>query len=606
MKNLNPLFKNSITVFVVALFFLQTRVFAQCPAIASGSQVISMNLTLTGGTQIFTASTITIKAFTTLTLDAIDCQFYQGATVFLEQQAKLIIKNGSTLRGYCSSPSSAYWQGIRVIGDPSMPATAVSQGYVEITGSTIRDAAIAVRAYDGGLVKATSSYFFNNNIGIQLDDQVHGYPFAIYECTFDDDRWYPTFKSIDLLDVSSINIEGCTFKAQYHNLGIGVNANRSSFNVTASGGINTQVCPNLPMTGGRKSTFLHLNNGISISNTGGSSAINCNITVTDFIENINGIGCTGNSNVKIEHNLFSTTYRVNDFGRFDARFISDIYIYDLTGTHEIKTNDFFYDETNYIDADGFDHISYERVNNNQLNVGKNNFYCVYYQYNYPNPIHVNNNWYNDPDPMYVTIYANFYCNQFTGYPLAMKIQDAEQKNYNIGNAYNPANNVFNSTSSSIIQVFSGNYTNIYYALEYPNPNSLTIPTLSVFGGTANLYNGEYGFSRNCARCAPDETYCPDCKTISGEGNTSKHRNLEDDNNFLLSKDLSNLNTYKLLSRTSVGEKHIELFDLSGRLVYSGELTVGQNISFSGINLGLYIYKVYEGNKVVKVGKVAVE
>jgi hypothetical protein len=602
MKNLNPLFKNSITVFVVALLFLQTKVVAQCSAIASGSQVISMNLTLTGGTHIFTASTITIKAFTTLTLDAIDCQFYQGSTVFLEQQAKLIIKNGSILRGYCSGTSNSVWAGIRVIGDPSMPATTTSQGYVEITNSIIKDAEVAVLAYEGGLVKATSSQFLDNLNSLNIEGSNQAYPFILLDCDF---RWVNRIlgageSHVILNNINGISVLGCSFKTNNFNQGIGILSNHSSVVVSGSGSIIPNSCP--ATSDNRRSSFEGLNNAIYINSSNNSF----NISMSDFLNNTQGIRSSGNITMLVDGNTFTT----NDdapHDQYQGYYVSrkDIYVFNSLNPYStiITNNDFLISRTN-----GFlppsstpGHIIFDACSFS-IDILKNNFISTDGDGWGMIPVVIQDH---SAVPTYLTsTSASIFCNSFEGYGNDILFKNSV--GFNIGYYYSPANNIFSDNGNYYypsISLLAANSGLIQYYKENPLNNYRKEPMNSI--NTA-IYSTDYGMVRNCTRCVPDDNYCPDCKTVSKGGNTSKERSFNESNSFLLAKSIDNPNTFTLVSRTSKGKKLIELYDLSGRLVYKGEVNIGESVSFSSINKGLYVYKVKEDSKIVKVGKILIE
>jgi len=97
----------------------------------------------------------------------INCDFYcePNAAIIIEPRGKLIV-NGGTLTSACPDQM---WQGITVIGDPTV-FNAAAQSKVEvINGGRIENAVCAIHSVDGGSILTSNAFFENNLTAIQID-----------------------------------------------------------------------------------------------------------------------------------------------------------------------------------------------------------------------------------------------------------------------------------------------------------------------------------------------------------------------------------------------------------------------------------------------------
>jgi len=129
---------------------------SNAPEIISGNQV--------WGTPRFVHDTIVITYNSTLTISA-EMKCAPHVKIIIEPRGKLII-DGGTLTNVCPDQM---WQGITVIGDPTV-FNAAAQSKVEvINGGRIENAVCAIHSVDGGSILTSNAFFENNLTAIQID-----------------------------------------------------------------------------------------------------------------------------------------------------------------------------------------------------------------------------------------------------------------------------------------------------------------------------------------------------------------------------------------------------------------------------------------------------
>lgn len=580
-----------VCVLLIVFQFFCFNGLAQC---ISGDETVDITADLTySGSHYLSKRLYIIHANTTVTMDAANIQFAQGSCIRVDQFAKLIIRNGSVLSSYCSEA----WGGIEVVGDSTMPASVSMQGYVEISGSVIKNAECGIRAHQGGLVNMMNSQFVDNINSLTIDGCYKAYPFVFLECDFNwiDYNMAGYGQQVKLTNMNEVSFLGCRFKTVSHNQGIAIQSNNSSLIVTASGTVISGTYP--VKTTGRRPAFEGFYNAIELN------AFNnfFRISLTDFLNNIQSIRSSGNMLTQIFGNTFTTNNGApqDPYQGFYVP-IKDIYIYHSSSATVVANNDFtlsrsegFLPPLNYIPC----HITFDACSF-PINILKNHFTStdgegwdivpVVIQHHTTIPVNTS------------STYANIYCNQFDGYRNDMLFK--QSIGFNMGYAHAPANNRFSLNTddytpfNSIMAVESGA---IDYYKENASPDSRMEPL-----NNTNVFvsNSELGMTRNCKRGAFDGAGCAECITLSNGMERMQERNRE----MVLAKNTDAVNTYTLLSPANNKENTIELFSLTGTSVYAATINMGQTIQLNNLQKGLYLYRISEQETIVKTGKLIVE
>ena len=170
----------------------------------------------TWNTNVHAVGTITIPNNVTLTINS-TVQFDYGSSIIVEPGAKLIINNG-LLTNACSEK----WNGVTVMGNPSLPINQQNQGYVQITGGgTIENAVCAISVQGGGIVETNNAIFTNNQAGIKfqpLTTVQSGTSGTLTNATFTLNSSYigstSTFETHLKMDgCGQVNVTWCTFSS---------------------------------------------------------------------------------------------------------------------------------------------------------------------------------------------------------------------------------------------------------------------------------------------------------------------------------------------------------------------------------------------------------
>jgi hypothetical protein len=582
-------YKGVLCFFLIAFSF---RCFSQCNA-DPDIEDFTKDATYSG-VRYFSKSTYVIHEYITITLDAAEIRFAEGTTIQLEQFARLIIRNGSVLSSNCGKT----WGGIRVSGDPTMPPAATYQGYVEISGSTIRDAEVGILAYEGGIVNAHNSRFTDNLNSILIEGTGQAYPFPIVNCDF---SWMnrtsiaANEKHVQLNNINGISILGCRFKTDFHNLGIGIESNNTTLTVKGSGKIVPDVCP--ATTDDRRSFFEGLNNAIYLN----ASNNTCNISMTDFLNNTQGIRSDGNISMQVEGNTF-TTDQTAPHDTYQGYYVprKDIYMYQsmYPNTALIFNNDFLISRRDaFLRSDTYTpaHITLDECSV-PVDIQKNNFTSTHDGGWGLVPLIIQNHKGETID--LTTAKAGIFCNTFNGYNNDIVFRSSV--GFTIGSSNSPANNIFSNNGSDdhpSVSIFAEESGVILYYRE----KLLTDPGKEPLNNMNTVVNlSDDGAARNCAKCAPVDTSCPGCKVSDNGSNGTKGNP-----NLNLVENIDNPGMYTLISDGAAGQMILEISDLSGRVVYSTDISVGQAINLSALSKGLYLYKIQDGSKTIKTGKLII-
>jgi len=109
-------------------------------------------------------SPVTVQSGVTLTITS-NVYCTENAKITVHPGGKLII-DGGTLTNACSGKM---WQGITVMGNPSLPVNQTNQGFVQITNNgKIENAICGITVNGGGMVEATGAQFINNKTGVNF------------------------------------------------------------------------------------------------------------------------------------------------------------------------------------------------------------------------------------------------------------------------------------------------------------------------------------------------------------------------------------------------------------------------------------------------------
>lgn len=175
---------------------------------------------LTWNSPMYVNGNIRIKTGTTLTITS-RIRFGNNVKITVERGAQLIIDGGHLTAG-CSD----YWQGIEVLGNPSLTQSATNQGVLELKNDAIIEYANnaittgtnGVGNQGGGIIKADNTTFRNNRRAVEFmqyniaDNQSY-----FTNCTFELTNDYPQTTYIGMVtiwDNYGIPFTICTFRNQ--------------------------------------------------------------------------------------------------------------------------------------------------------------------------------------------------------------------------------------------------------------------------------------------------------------------------------------------------------------------------------------------------------
>ncbi len=286
---------------------------------------------------------IIIQSGVTLTIDGGLWKFNETKKIELQSGAHLIVQNGVTLE---KNSSADHWIGIEAIGNPSLDQYLIepnekitgnvatwegellsSQTSVIInSGCIISNAQIGIFSDKGAIVRARSSQFIDNEVGISLVKYESGHhpkfnASYMMDCEF---KWNTINNELNnfnligiyLNTVRGVNIGGCTFEnnfgtvasSNYAHRGIGISINYSTAYISQSG--NTWCdddeiqCPTNcydPVSNSVGNNFKYLYKGIVVLNHDFEPV---GIRNSTFFNCATGITLNGTMGVVIYDNTF--------------------------------------------------------------------------------------------------------------------------------------------------------------------------------------------------------------------------------------------------------------------------------------------------------------
>ncbi|MDL2297379.1 hypothetical protein LJC68_09680, partial [Bacteroidales bacterium OttesenSCG-928-B11] len=249
------------------------------------------------------------------------------ASILVRPGGKLVV-DGGTLTNACDG---GMWQGIFVEGNSLLPQTAANQGTVELKNGAILEHAVVgitttrvsgqfyVRNTAGGIIKATSTTFRNNQTAVKIlpytNKTSNGNIILDNACSFtlcnfslDQDNLLPennlSFSEHAYLSgVRGVKFSGCSFTATSPNSFCqGINAHNAGFSVKeycpTTYSFSNCVCTQSPT----RSSFSGFSSGISIYTTGTQHAVT--VDRCDFANNNVGMSVEGMNNVRITRSNF--------------------------------------------------------------------------------------------------------------------------------------------------------------------------------------------------------------------------------------------------------------------------------------------------------------
>ncbi len=270
-----------------------------------------------------------------------------GIEVRFSQQAEIVVEVGGILTANTAllapHQSFNFWKGITVKGDPTasqhpLPGNPNTQGSLFLNDNTAIHKAILNKAEGGAIIKATESYFFNNNVSFRFEHYegfypVSGNPFAhnvsyFRECHFEVNNDYPHIgafeKHILLAGVNGVNFRGCHFTnimTGQGNKGTGIYAWDAGFSVRPGCGTsNVMPCPD-PI----KSYFIGFENGIFAYTWFSSPRIFIDNAI--FTNNGYGIHLEGIDQVTVINSEFNIGQSLKGQEQCNTAFGVGIYLY---------------------------------------------------------------------------------------------------------------------------------------------------------------------------------------------------------------------------------------------------------------------------------------
>jgi hypothetical protein len=313
------------------------------------------------------ANNVRISTGTTLRVEGATINFAPNKGIIVEKGAQLIINN-STLTNLCGG----MWRGIKIDGDwqesqnfcpNATNAFPCEQGYVSIRkGSTIENAQIGVNIEDaqgargGGILKASESYFINNETAVwfapfqntnPLNGQLTGNYSDFRLCRFlINDAYVGKYQNIKqqvkLNAVTGIEFYGCQFNNAHSDRTFindgktGIDARDSEFIVTNTCTSGQSPCPTNALV---PSAFRGFERGIYAHNE--KSVTTFRVTHSMFRENHVGIIAENIPNAYIVKNDFIVGGELP----FQDNLYRGLELADCTG-YQVEANKFLPNTTN--------------------------------------------------------------------------------------------------------------------------------------------------------------------------------------------------------------------------------------------------------------------
>ena len=279
---------------------------------------------------------LVIDSLSTLTVtDTLFCT--PSARIIVRPGGKLIV-DGGTLTSACAGEM---WQGICVEGHTSLPQTAACQGTVQLlNGATIENALCGILTCNpadslhttGGIITADSAVFRNcvkaveylpfvahNNIGYVTDNWG-----SFNNCTFtvDDNNLFAANNTDFLAHVTMRDVKGVRFtRCRFEDVRTQSHTRKSAIS-TIDAGFKIKNCCDytLPLSNPDCNCYLTTNTYCSFSGFG--TAINAatsgnpyavTIDGARFIDNVTGVGISGNSHAEVTRCIFHLDSIIPDY-----------------------------------------------------------------------------------------------------------------------------------------------------------------------------------------------------------------------------------------------------------------------------------------------------
>jgi len=267
----------------------------------------------------FSAGDIVVKSGYKLTIN-------ENAQIFMDPNTSILVESGAELivNNATLTTCSLMWQGIKVMGNFSMPQNTTNQGKVTLlNGATIGNARVGIETGNkrgaGGIIQAENTYFYNCEYGIKMYPYKNFNPVdpsvlrpnlsSFIQCTFATTGLLTLpgvipQAGIWLNGIHHLLIEGCTFKnnssiniANPVHLGYGIQAFASTFLVMPH-----CTSTSVPCTEYKRSSFSNLFCGIHA----GDALTNASFFVNsaDFNGNVRGIEVVGMNGFTVTSNEF--------------------------------------------------------------------------------------------------------------------------------------------------------------------------------------------------------------------------------------------------------------------------------------------------------------
>ncbi len=381
-------------------------------------------------------------------------------TLNIPENKKIIVEPGGELRVYggtITNNCDKMWQGIEIQGDASTSQYAANnhKGKVILNNATIENAYKAVTCYNGGILQANSSNFFNNYRSLTFYTWTNPGYYAnrnksfIKNCNFEINKEVLNNGSSHASSYvyitnngGKLKFYGNTFTNTNQNwntsdLGTGITMYSSNAEITYRCKVAVAYGQECPENQRDSSIFNNLNLGIN-SSAYNASGIEINQCV--FNNNYRSIYISGNSNIAtITKNTFNAGNHTTDYHPY-SMFLNNNTGYTVeentfNGNADADAGVYVYnsgDESNEIYKNTFS--GYTRQSNSSAVVAnrKNSNYI----YNNPN---------NQGDEG-----LQFHCNEFTDYNYAMAVVygNIRRDQGNSGETTELAGNTFDHLSST--------------------------------------------------------------------------------------------------------------------------------------------------------------
>ena len=195
--------------------------------------IIVSNLTKWSGTNQLFSVPVEIRPGGTLTNTDIIAN-NEKTTITVHPGGKIVASGGGTF----TNIGNKLWQGITVVGDPTLPPIQSYQGYIQIVSNgKIENAQCGITVKGGGLVSVSDAHFENNTIGVFFDRNAGGGTFTQTNFILDDSYLGETGSGangdkrdfvahLKMRNSNEVNVKGCTFSStapfylDYKNRGI--------------------------------------------------------------------------------------------------------------------------------------------------------------------------------------------------------------------------------------------------------------------------------------------------------------------------------------------------------------------------------------------------